>query len=129
MRGEDSPVNYRTGIVPALTTTRAIENTNILNSLPAAPESTISSANPNFLMPGWPGGRMSLYLFNTLEFTRDVISIGGKTREEAQEDQPSNANLSFHSLPYKVKGSPCLSHESSNFSISRKLENSNVDAN
>ena len=64
-----------------------------------------------------------------LEFTRDVISIGSGTREEAQEDQPSNANIPFHSLPYKVTAGLCLSHESPNLPISRKLGNSNVDVN
>ena len=144
-RGEGSPIIYRTSIAPVLITTKAIENSDILSSLRAAPESTISSANPNFLTPGWPGGRMSfLYLFiilekplirfspdsvRILEFTWKVIPIGSKTREEVQEGQPSNANLSFHSLPYKVTGSPCLSHESCNFPDSRKPGNLNVDVN
>ena len=134
---------HRAKIAPALMTTSAIENTNIRNSLPAAPPSTISSANPNFLTPGCPGGRISLsYLFTglvnlftpltpdserTREVTRDVRSIGSETRDEAQEVQPSNFNLSFHSRPYSVTGSPCLSHVSSNFPISRKLWNSKMD--
>jgi len=122
-------------------TTSAIENTNILNSLPAAPGSTISSVNPNFLTLGCPGGRISFsYLFTIfmnflipfnpdseriLEFTREVTSIGNKTRDEVQEDHPWN--LSFHSLPCNVTGSPWLSQASSNFPISRKLGNSNMD--
>lgn len=134
---------HRTSIAPVLITTNAIENTNILSSLPAAPGSTMSSANPNFLTPGCPGGRISFSYFLTtlvkllipsnpdiermLEFTRDVSSTGSEMRDESQEDQPSNLNLSFHSLPYSVTGSPCLSHVNSNLPISRKLGNSNVD--
>ena len=144
-RRADSPNNstvHRAKIAPVLMMTSAIENTNILNSLPAAPPSIINSVNPNFLTPGCPGGRISLsYLFTSLvnrltpdsdripELTRDVRSIGSKTRDEAQEVHPSNLNLSFHSRPYNVTGRPCLSHLSSNFPTSRKLRNSKIEVN
>ena len=53
--------------------------------------------------------------------------IRSKTREEAQEDQPLNTSLSFHSLPCKVVDSPCPLHQSLNFLIWRELGNLNVD--
>ena len=85
---------HRTKTAPVLMTTNVIENTNVLNSFPAAPPSAIDSANPNFLTPGCPGGYMSLsYLFTSLanlftplspdnerilELTRDVSSHWGR---------------------------------------------------
>ena len=132
-------------IAPVLMTTNAIENTNILKSFPAAPPSTINSANPNFLTPGWPGGRISLsYLFTnlvnpftplgpdherTLELIRDASSIGSEMSDDPQEVQLFRFNLSFHSRPCSVTGSPCVSHVSSNFPTSRKFWNSKMEVN
>ena len=107
---------------PALTTTNAIENANILKSFPAGPPSIISSVNPNFFTLGCPGGRISLsYLFTslvnpftlfnpdserTLELTRDASLIGSEASDDAHELHPFDLNFSFHSRPCSVTGSP-----------------------